>query len=284
MKWLNTRHYPFQSQYFTVGNHRLHYIDVGSGPLLLFVHGTPCWSYDYAAVIAQLSQHYRCIAIDLMGFGLSDKPQDYDYSTPHHAQILAAFVQQLDLTNITLVLHDFGGPIGLSMALENTERMAGLVLLNTWMWSSEDDPQYRKMKKILRSPLLPFLYLRLNFSPRFLLPAAFFDKKKLEKRQYTSPFSQKSERYGALAFARSLLHDQGWFQQLWHRRQQLAHLPVAVVWGMNDPIMGTQYLDKWKAGFPQAQITEVDRCGHCPQVEQPNEVARAIALLVGTGV
>jgi pimeloyl-ACP methyl ester carboxylesterase len=218
--WLDRSEYPFTSHYFSVGGQRQHYIDEGVGETLLFVHGTPSWSFDFRNVIKALSGNFRCIAIDHIGFGLSDKPEHYDYSTINHGRTLERFILEKDLRDITLVMHDFGGPIGLSAAIRQPDRVKRLVMLNSWMWSSASDPDFIKLSKVLRSPLLPFLYRWLNFSPRFILPSSFGEKK-LPKHllgQYTRPFADRTQRNGALAFAHSLLNDQDWFESLWNAR------------------------------------------------------------------
>jgi haloalkane dehalogenase len=280
--WLDTSAYPFQSRYFSVNGHKLHYIDEGQGECLLFVHGTPSWSFDFRNVIKALMPSYRCIAIDHLGFGLSDKPAHYDYSTLNHSQTLEKFILEKQLSNITLVVHDFGGPIGLYAAIKNSERVDNLIILNSWLWSSQTDPDYLKMSKIMKSPLLPFLYLYLNFSPKFILPQSFGDHKlaKATLKQFTKPFATKSQRYGALAFARSLLHDQHWFEELWHKRHILSGKPMLLIWGMKDPVIKPHNLDKFAAGFPQARVVKLETSGHFPQEEQPQKVAEAIRLFM----
>jgi pimeloyl-ACP methyl ester carboxylesterase len=174
-QWLNTKEYPFRSNYMNINGYKLHYIDEGVGDILLFVHGTPSWSFDFRNVIKEMKQHYRCIAVDHMGFGLSDKPEQYDYTTPNHSSTLAYFVSQKQLNNITLVVHDFGGPIGLNFAMQYPEKIRRLAIINSWLWSSEADPEFQKLKRVLKSPLLPVLYRYFNFSPRFILPRSFGD-------------------------------------------------------------------------------------------------------------
>ncbi|MCE7933744.1 MAG: alpha/beta fold hydrolase [Chlorobi bacterium CHB2] len=281
--WLDRKEYPFQSRYLTIAGRQLHYIDEpannSNAETLLFVHGTPSWSFDFRNVIKRLSPDYRCVALDHIGFGLSDKPANHNYSTPNHAAILAQFVQHLQLRNITLVMHDFGGPIGMAWALDHPALLRRLVLLNTWLWSSAQDPEYQRFSKVLRSPLLPFLYRRLNFSPRFLLRQSFADRSKLRPpihRHFTAPFANATEREGALAFARSLLNDQEWFQQLWERRASVAQFPTLLIWGMNDRFVGPKYLEKFSAGFPNSRAVRLANAGHFPQEEEPEAVATAI--------
>lgn len=276
--WLDQSEYPFRHNYFNVNGHNLHYIDEGEGETILFVHGTPSWSFDFRKIIKALRNKYRCIAIDHIGFGLSDKPADYDYSTLNHSQTLERFIREEQLKNLTLVVHDFGGPIGLNVAIKHPDLFTNIVILNSWLWSSVSDPDFIKLRKVLKSPFLPFLYLYLNFSPRFILPRSFGDHKLPGTllKQYTRPFANKSQRYGALAFARSLLNNQEWFEELWSKKEALGSKPMLIIWGMKDPVIKPTYLEKFISGFPQARIKKLESCGHFPQEEQAGEVVKAI--------
>ena len=276
--WLDRSEYPFTSHYFSVGGQRQHYIDEGVGETLLFVHGTPSWSFDFRNVIKALRGSFRCIAIDHIGFGLSDKPEQYDYSTINHGRTLERFILEKGLRDITMVMHDFGGPIGMSTAIRQPDRVKRTVLLNSWMWGSAADPDFIKLSKVLRSPLLPFLYRWLNFSPRFILPSSFGEKK-LPKQllsQYTRPFADRTQRNGALAFAHSLLNDQDWFESLWNDRHVINGKPTLFIWGMKDPVIRAHNLQKFLSGFPDASACELPNSGHFPQEEEPERVAQFI--------
>ncbi len=277
--WLDKAEYPFRSNYLNVNGRKLHYIDEGKGDVVLFIHGTPSWSFDYRNVIKPLSRSFRCIAIDHIGFGLSDKPEHYDYSTQNHSATLENFVQHLNLQDVILVVHDFGGPIGLNFAIKNAERIKRLVVLNSWLWSSEAEPEYIKLRKVLKSPVLPFLYRYLNFSARFVLPSSFGRHKLSGKllKQYTAPFAYRTQRNGTLAFAKSLLNDQQWFEELWQRKEVIAIKPTLFIWGMNDPVISPKYLDKFISGFSNNTVIKLEGCGHFPQEECAQEVAHFIS-------
>lgn len=276
--WLDRSEYPFFANYFQVNNQKLHYIDEGQGEVILFVHGTPSWSFDFRNIIKDLKSNYRCIAIDHIGFGLSDKPKDYDYSTANHSKTLEKFITEKQLENITLVVHDFGGPIGLNFAIEHPEKVKKIIIFNSWLWSTENDPDYIKFRKILKSPLLPFLYRRLNFSPRFILPKLFGDDKISKKllEQYTKPFANSTERNGALAFAKSLLYDQNWFEELWKRRNSISNKPTLFIWGMKDEVIKPHNLEKFEDGFTNSETVKLETSGHFPHEEQPQKVINAI--------
>lgn len=276
--WLDKTEYPFTSNYFGINGQQMHYIDEGEGEVLLFVHGTPSWSFDYRNIIKNLKGKYRCVAIDHIGFGLSTKPADYDYSTQNHSKTLEYFVLEKKLDKITLVVHDFGGPIGLNFAIQHPEKIKNLVILNSWLWSSENDPDFKKLKKILKSPFLPFLYRYLNFSPRFILPQSFGDNKLSKKllKQYTRPFANKTQRNGALAFAKSLLNDQDWFESLWSKRKVISNLPTLFIWGMKDPVIKPHNLEKFQNDFKNSTTLKLETSGHFPQEEQAEKVSNAI--------
>ncbi len=274
-EWLDRAEYPFQPHYWQNNGHAMHYIDEGEGETILFVHGTPSWSFDCRNVIRRLRGHYRCVAVDHVGFGLSDKPARYDYATPTHSRTLERFILEKKLENFHLVVHDFGGPIGLHAAIRHPNLVNRLVILNSWLWSTRHEPEYVRLHRLLKSPLLPLLYRYLNFSPRVLLPQSFGDCKPGRKilRQYASPFASPAQRNGPLAFARSLLHDQDWFESLWQGREAISSKPALFIWGMKDPFLAPRYLDKFLTGFPNARVRELPRCGHFPQEEQPAQVA-----------
>jgi len=277
-EWLDKSEYPFNSKYFDINGQKLHYIDEGNGDTLLFVHGTPSWSFDFRKIIKSLKENCRCVAIDHIGFGLSNKPEHYDYTTQNHSRTLEKFVLDKQLDNITLVVHDFGGPIGLNFALQYPEKIKNLIILNSWLWISENDPDYIKLKKILKNPLLPFLYRYLNFSPKFILPQSFGDSKlpKNLLKQYTKPFADKTQRNGALAFAKSLLNDQKWFEELWNKRHSISGKPTLFIWGMKDPVIKPHNLEKFLSGFRNSKTVQLETCGHFPQEEQPEKVIKAM--------
>jgi pimeloyl-ACP methyl ester carboxylesterase len=276
--WLDTLEYPFNSNYFEINGYNLHYIDEGQGDTILFVHGTPSWSFDFRNIIKKLRTDFRCVAIDHIGFGLSDKPEHYNYSTQNHSKTLEKFVFKKQLDNITLVVHDFGGPVGLNFAIQFPDRIKNLIVLNSWLWSSKDDPDFMKLRKILKSPLLPFLYRYLNFSPKYILPKSFGDHKLSGRllRQYTRPFADRTQRNGALAFARSLLNDQDWFEELWSKREPISNKPTLFIWGMKDPVLKPHFLEKFVSGFTNSETIRLKKCGHSPQEEQPEIVTKCM--------
>lgn len=265
---------------------RMHYVDEGHGEAVLFVHGTPTWSYEYRHLIRALAPTHRCIAPDHLGFGLSDRPAAFGYTPAEHAASLARFVEALGLDRFALVVHDFGGPIGLPLCLDDPERITALCLLNTWMWSLAGDPGLRRRGRLAGSVLGRLLYRVANFSPRVLLPYAYGDRRKLTReihRQYLAPFPTHAARDRVLwTLARELLGSSAYYDALWARRTRLLGRPAAIVWGMRDPAFGPRHLARWQALFgADARVVPLDGAGHWPQEEAPDVVAGELAGLLG---
>ena len=181
--WIDTTLYPFENRFLQLETGNMHYVDEGKGETILFVHGTPTWSFLYRDFIKELSKENRCIAIDHIGFGLSEKPDSVPGTPEWHAQNLSEFIKKMNLQNITLVVHDFGGPIGLAAGIENNDRINKVVLFNSWLWATKQNQEAQKIDKLINSRLGKFMYLNMNFSPKVLLKKGFANKKNLSKRE-----------------------------------------------------------------------------------------------------
>lgn len=282
--WLNTNEYPFKHHYFDVNNTRMHYVDEGEGEVILFVHGTPSWSFEFRNVIKFLSKKYRCIAIDHIGFGLSEKPAKYDYTVQNHTASLLKLISHLQLNQLTLLVHDFGGIIGLAAAEQIPEKIKGLVILNTWCRSIQDEPEYKKMKVILGSPLMPLLYRYLNFSAKYILPAAFGERSRLTPeihQHFMRPFSKASERNGTIAFAKSLLRDQDYYASVGKKLPLLKDKPVLIIWGMKDEFITEKHLVWMQEQFEGSRVVRYDDAGHFVLEEKSVVAGPVIAEFMG---
>ena len=276
--WLDPSLYPFTAHYLDVGPGRMHYVDEGrvdegEGPTLLMVHGTPSWSFLYRRFIRDLSNGYRCVAPDHLGFGLSDKPEGFAYTPQAHAENLRAFIDKLGLKDIVLMVHDFGGPIGLSYALEHPDNVRALVVMNTWLW--ENKPLERA-GKLLANPFGEFLYKQLNFEA-LLLRLVFADtvltKKLLE--HYLGPFPTPASREPLFALIDTIHASNAWFDTLWAEREVIADKPALLPWGMKDKLVPLSFLARWQQVLHDAETLELD-AGHFVQEEAGQEVVQAV--------
>jgi haloalkane dehalogenase len=216
--------------------------------------------------------------MDHLGFGLSDKPERWTYRPEDHAGNLEVLIERLGLRDITLVVHDFGGPIGLAYATRRPANVRALVLFNTWMWSLQGTAAER-VSRLMGGPVGRILYQRFNLSPRVLIKAAFGDKRKLTTevhRQYIEAFPVPAARKGPWVLARELIGSSSWYEGLWQCRARIVEKPALVLWGMKDPAFGGDALARWKAALTNARIVEFPEAGHFVQEEAPEEAARAI--------
>ena len=129
--------YPFDSRWFQSSVGQVHYLDEGSGPPILFLHGNPTWSFLYRGIVIRLRKLFRCIAMDYPGFGLSVHPPTYGYTAAEHADVVSELVRELGLDDLTIMGQDWGGPIGMRVALNERGRMRSLVMGNTWYWPAD---------------------------------------------------------------------------------------------------------------------------------------------------
>lgn len=281
--WVDRSEYPFDSKWVQLADGKLHYVDEGgAGPPALFVHGTPTWSFEYRHVIRAARDSTRCIAPDHLGFGLSDRPRQAEYTPEAHARRLREFVDALGLDRFALVVHDYGGPIGLPLALAG--RVTRLVMLNTWMWPFDDDKEMANRARLVSGPLGRFMYRHLNASLRLLMPSAYASKAHLTKsihRQYLEPFKDRDDRVLVLwPLAYALLGSSAYYRELYSRIDRLRPIPTSIIWGLKDTAFRPHLLARWKEELPAASVLPLDNAGHWPHEEAPSEVAETIAAFL----
>jgi haloalkane dehalogenase len=154
------------------------------------------------------------------------------------------------------------------------------VVLNSWMWPLGADPRAVRISRLVGSAFGSFLYRQLNGSPRWLLPSAFADKRKLTKdihRHYLAPFATSAERTAPWVLGKELTGSDDYYARLWSERAALAEKPLTLVWGERDPMFGTAELERWMEAFPHARVVRLANAGHFPQEEAADEVTRVIA-------
>lgn len=231
----------------------MNYVDVGRGRPVVFVHGSMTWSFLFRHLIRPLSERHRCIAPDHLGFGLSHKPHGIDYGPRGHARRFGDLMEHLNLRDITLVVHDAGGPIALDWATRNPGRVRDIVLFNTWMWSLADNLPAQRLASLIGNPLNKFYYRVLNASPSFILPPLFADRHRLPRTtqtQYMEPFRLHADREGVYGMVEAMRRDHRWYDDLWSRRENLVDKRFLNLWGVKDPLFGVDALTRMEDTFP----------------------------------
>ncbi|MEM1062444.1 MAG: alpha/beta fold hydrolase [Planctomycetota bacterium] len=258
--------YPFAHHYADVGGHRMHYVDEGSGPVLLCVHGNPTWSFAWRHVVTAFRDRFRVVAVDHIGCGLSDKPQEAAYTLDWHIENLGRLVERLGLTDITLVAHDWGGAIGTGLATRRPELFTRFVLMNTAAFRVSGIP-FRI--RVCRWPGLGPLGVR-GFNlfagmattmtvERSLLPAA--------KAGYLFPYNSWANRVAVQRFVEDIPQRPGdaSYDTLVAIEEGLAELqdrPMLLPWGMKDWCFSPKFLDEFRRRFPNAEVHEFADAGH----------------------
>ena len=276
--------FPFEPRYVEAGDVRLHYVDEGppDAATTLFVHGNPTWSYLWREPIAALSaKGRRCVAFDHMGFGRSDKPPQLSrYTLQAHIDNALALIDELDLNDVVLVAHDWGGPIGLGALLERPGGLRGLVLSNTWAWElpSFVPPFVREFRT---EGLGEILALGGNlFVESIPGGMAKRDTDPVMMDAYRAPFPDYWSRIGALAFQRDIpLTERDRSAPLMgriHERLQGLDVPVTLVWGMRDRVFQPVFLEQWRELFPDANVVELDDAAHFVPEDRPDAILEAL--------
>lgn len=260
--------YPFTANYLLLGRHRLHYIDEGQGPVVVMVHGNPTWSYFFRHVISQLATNHRVIAIDHMGCGLSDKPQDYPYRLEQHRDNLQALLDHLRIDRYALMVHDWGGAIGMGCAVNHPTRIERIVILNTAAFRSSRIPW---RIRICRWPGIGRLIVQgLN---GFAWPAQFMAVNQplppAVAKAYLQPYGSWAERVAINAFVRDIPLHPGHpsYALLSEIEAGLAKLqgpaiPKLILWGGQDFCFNRFFFDEWCARFPEADRHYFADAGH----------------------
>jgi haloalkane dehalogenase len=286
ISWLDTNEYPFHHNFFRTPFGSIHYVDEGDGEPVIFIHGNPSWSFQFRNVIKGLSGTNRCIAPDHLGFGLSDKPPEWSYLPQDHAKNLELFLESLNLQNITLVVGDWGGPIGLSYAIRNPERVRNIVITNTWLWSVRGDWYFQVFSKFMGGPIGRLLIHRYNFFATTIMRSMFGTKSRLTPeihQHYLAPLAHPEERKGCLVFPGQIIGSSGWLQTLWEKRNILQEKHMLIAWGMMDIAFRKKELATWITAFPHARVVRYEDTGHFVAEEKSTELVTEIRnLMEGT--
>lgn len=278
--------YPFQSRMYDLepgrSERRIHYVDEGAGSPLLMVHGNPTWSFYYRSLVLAFRDRYRTIACDHLGCGLSDKPQDYPYTLAQHTDNLCRLIDALDLRDITLVVHDWGGAIGLGAAVARPERIARMVILNTGAFP----PPYIPARILAcRTPLVGRIALRgLNLFARAALTMATRRPGGLPedvREGLLAPYNSWRNRVAIWRFVRDIpvtKRHPTWqtLSKLESHLPRLADRPVQLIWGLGDWCFDTRCLDRFEKIFPRARVRRLPQAGHYLLEDAPDEVAGEI--------
>ena len=264
--------YPFESHWLDLDGLRYHYLDEGHGEVVVAVHGNPTWSFYYRDLVKALSDDWRVVVPDHMGCGLSDKPSDdeYDYTLSRRIDDFGALMDDLDLADINLVVHDWGGMIGLAWAARNLERIKRLVILNSAAFHLPKSKRFPWQLWMVRdTPLGPLMVRGFNAFARGAASLAC-TRKRLSKEVrdgYCAPYDSWSDRIATLRFVQDVPlrpGERGYdiVSDTAARLDELSDRPVLVCWGDKDFVFDHHFLEEWLRLYPDAEVHRFPDCGH----------------------
>lgn len=259
--------YPFTPKSITVrGGHRISCVDTGKGENIVFLHGNPSWSYLYRNLITSLSSSDRCIAPDHLGCGLSDKPQGYPYRLVDHIDNLEQVLDQLDVRSCVLVMHDWGGAIGMGWAGRHPERIKGLVVMNTAAFRSQLIPL---RISVCRWPLVgPVLVRGMNAFAGAAVHMAVTRKMSPEvTKGFLYPYDSWANRVAVLRFVQDIPLNEShpsWptLVQIEKGLAKLQDKPMLICWGGRDFCFHDAFYREWQRRFPGAECHYFPEAGH----------------------
>ncbi|MGD9947412.1 MAG: alpha/beta fold hydrolase [Desulfobulbus sp.] len=277
--------YPFQPQFVHINGHRLAYLDQGQGLPVVMVHGNPSWSYLYRNLVTHLQDRYRCIVPDHLGCGFSDKPQNYPYRLQNHLENLESLLDQLAIERCVLVVHDWGGAIGMGWAGKHAQRVAGVVVLNTAAFRSRRMPLRIAM---CRWPILGELLVRgLNGFAGAAIFMAVTKRMRPEIAQgFLAPYDNWHNRVAVHRFVQDIPmkpNHPSW-ATLAAIEEGLAHLaevPMLLCWGGADFCFNDWFYQEWQRRFPSAEAHYFKRAGHYLLEEAFDEIAPLVDQFLG---
>ena len=227
--------FPFEHRFMDVDGGRIHYVDEGAGETLLLLHGNPSWCFLYRKIIAGTCRDFRCVALDFPGYGMSDAPAGYGFTPQEHCDVLEHFVDCLGLRDVTMMVQDWGGPIGLGFACRRPELVRRLIIGNTFAWPLDHELRIRIFSSIMGGPVGRVLTSAFNFVPRF------FFRRGLARRHapevlaaYLAPWRNPARRGAAVIAPRQLIAASPYLRNVAASLCEIADRPALIVWGTKD--------------------------------------------------
>ena len=279
-RWLPETEFPFESRFVELDGRRIHYLDEGSGPALLFVHAGPAWSFVFRDLIVRLRGQFRCIALDFPGSGLSPVTADYRPGLGAASRVLEAFVRALDLREVTLVVHDLGGPVAFGVAARLPERFGAMAITESFGWPlSEGHPRTVRLLRRTTSRLFGLLNDATDMLARVTTSAYGLGRhlSPAGRRAFRGPYRDRRVRRIALAMLRDALMADEYLRGVEDAlRTTLRARPPLLVFGAASPQLTDGFRERWAALFPEARLLVIAGGHHFPMADDPDLAADAI--------
>jgi haloalkane dehalogenase len=267
---------PFEHHYMELDGARIHYLDEGAGETVLLLHGNPAWSFLYRKIIAGLSDQFRCVAPDFPGYGLSGAPAGYAYTPREHSAFLERFVDALELREMTIMVQDWGGPIGLGLGGRRPELIRRLIIGNTFAWPLPREPRIRVFSSVMGGPIGRALTRRFNLAPRVFFWRGFAQPLARNVRAaYLAPWHDPARRLPATIGPHQLMAASKYLEEVEAGLPKLADRPALIVWGAKDFAFRDAQRERFEATFPTHQTIVYPDASHFLQEDVGDRIAEA---------
>jgi haloalkane dehalogenase len=272
--------FPVEHQFLDLDGARIHYVDEGSGETLLLLHGNPSWCFLYRKIIAALKSDFRCVAMDYPGYGMSDAPPGYGFTPREHSAVLERFVDRLGLRDLTIMVQDWGGPIGLGLAGRRPELVRALIIGNTWAWPLSGERRIRLFSWVMGGPIGWSLTWAFNFVPKVFFARGLAQKTAPAVREmYLAPWRDRARRRAAVIAPRQLVKASPYLTEVEANMGCLADLPALIVWGMKDFAFREAERAHFERIFARHQTVLLDNASHFLQEDAGDRIAAAFRAL-----
>jgi len=268
-----TELFPVEHRFLDLDGARIHYVDEGSGETLLLLHGNPSWSFLYRKIIAALRSDFRCVALDYPGYGMSDAPPGYGFTPREHSLVLERFVDRLGLSDLTLMVQDWGGPIGLGLAGRRPELVRRLIIGNTFAWPLSGW-RIRLFSWMMGGPIGWSLTWAFNFVPKFFFARGLAQKTApAVLEMYLAPWRDRARRGAAVIAPRQLVKASPYLKEVEANLGKLADRPTLIVWGMKDFAFREAERARFERIFARHQTVLLDDASHFLQEDEGLRIA-----------
>ena len=269
--------FPFESRWFASSAGRMHYIDEGSGTPILFCHGNPTWSFLYRDIVRRLRDRFRCVAVDYLGFGLSERPEGYGYTIDEHVRTTGELVDHLGLDGFIVMGQDWGGPISTAVATARADRVSGVVLGNTWFWPPT--LTFRLFSRLMSTRLMQRKIVDDNYFVERIMPWSSAKKlSELEREHYRAVQPSPAARRGVAMMPKQIIGATPLLERLAREvPSRLGSKPALITWGMKDLGFRPGMIGRVRAAFADVMVVELPRAKHYIQEDAPDEISQAIS-------
>lgn len=277
--WPDAEHFPFRSRYIDVDGTQVHYVDEGAGPPLLMLHSAPSSSFLYRRFILSLRSRFRCVALDYPGFGRSYVENGYQVNLIALSSVVEEFVRSLDLRDITLLVHDASGPIGLGAASRDPSRYSAFILTDTLGFPLDRYPLVRLALRAVTGTTFRALNRKLNLLP-FLVSSFAPVRRRLsraERQAYRRIFASPDSRDRIIDLFQELLRQPEYLRQVeLGIRETLSDRPALLMYGQFDPTRLVGWPRRFEELFPRHRSKVIPLEGHFPHEGSPEVMIREI--------